>query len=185
MKILFRRALLGVALALAALTLFGAPANAADGAANAVLAAATIVAFSLDPSLVIQLVVSTVLPLLVGLVTKTVTRPGVKAVLLALFALATSLLVELGASITAGATYDIGQGLLLALPTFLIAVGLHYGLWKPVGAAEKLQEIGSPEPTPDEPVSFTQKNYFATHPDRIAQHAADTAEQLRRDHGSV
>lgn len=99
------------------------------------------IAFTLDTALVIQLLVSTVLPLLVGLVTKTVTRPGVKAVLLGLFALATSLLVELGAAVTAGTTYDIGQGLLLALPTFLIAVGLHYGLWKPVGAAEKAQKM--------------------------------------------
>ncbi|WP_251048711.1 hypothetical protein [Microbacterium sp. ISL-103] len=97
--------------------------------------------FTLDVALVIQLLVSTVLPLLVGLVTKTVTRPGVKAVLLALLSLVTSLLVELGASISAGTAYDIGQGLLLALPTFLIAVGLHYGLWKPVGASEKAQEL--------------------------------------------
>ncbi|MDY0984568.1 hypothetical protein SOM10_11740 [Microbacterium sp. CFBP9023] len=100
--------------------------------------------FNLDVALVIQLLVSTVLPLLVGLVTKTVTRPGVKAVLLATFSLLTSLLVELGAAVTAGTTYDIGQGLLLALPTFLIAVGLHYGLWKPVGAAEKAQELFAP-----------------------------------------
>lgn len=108
------------------------------------------IAFTLDPALVIQLLVSTVLPLLVGLVTKTVTRPGVKAVLLALFALATSLLVELGAAVTAGTTYDLGQGLLLALPTFLIAVGLHYGLWKPVGAAAKAQELFTPSPAPAE-----------------------------------
>lgn len=101
------------------------------------------IAFSLDPALIIQLLVSTVLPLLVGLVTKTVTRPGVKAVLLAAFALATSLLVELGNAITAGTTYDLGQGLILALPTFLIAVGLHYGLWKPVGAATAAQRVGS------------------------------------------
>ena len=47
----------------------------------------------------------------------------------------------MSASISAGTSYDIGQGLLLALPTFLIAVGLHYGLWKPVGAAEKAQEL--------------------------------------------
>lgn len=100
--------------------------------------------FTLDAALVIQLLVSTVLPLLVGLVTKTVTRPGVKAVLLAVLSLVTSLLVELGAAITAGATYDVGRGLLLALPTFLIAVGLHYGLWKPVGAAVKAQELFDP-----------------------------------------
>lgn len=100
--------------------------------------------FNLDVALVIQLLVSTVLPLLVGLVTKTVTRPGVKAVLLAVFSLLTSLLVELGAAVSAGTSYDVGQGLLLALPTFLIAVGLHYGLWKPVGAAEKAQELFDP-----------------------------------------
>lgn len=102
------------------------------------------IGFTLDAALVIQLLVSTVLPLLVGLVTKTITRPGVKAVLLAGLALATSLLVELGAAVTAGTTYDVGRGLLLALPTFLIAVGLHYGLWKPVGAAEKAQELFDP-----------------------------------------
>lgn len=97
--------------------------------------------FNLDPLLIIQLLVSTVLPLLVGLVTKTVTRGGVKAVLLALFSLISALLTELAAAITQGVTYDLGKGLLLALPTFLIAVGLHYGLWKPVGASKKAQEL--------------------------------------------
>jgi hypothetical protein len=101
------------------------------------------IAFTLDPALIIQLLVSTVLPLLVGLVTKTVTRPGVKAVLLALLSLATSLLVELGDMLARGETYDLGRGLLLALPTFLIAVGLHYGLWKPTGVATAAQEVGS------------------------------------------
>ncbi|MFB4350436.1 hypothetical protein [Microbacterium sp. CR_7] len=143
MKTLLRRALLGVFFAFAALTLIGAPAHASDGTAPAIVATAAVIAFTLDPVLVIQLVLSTVLPLLVGLVTKTITRPGVKATLLAILSLATSLLTELGAAITAGTTYDIGQGLILALPTFLIAVGLHYGLWKPIGASERLQEIGT------------------------------------------
>ncbi|WDH80215.1 hypothetical protein PTQ19_07225 [Microbacterium esteraromaticum] len=97
--------------------------------------------FTLDPALVIQLLVSTVLPLLVGLVTKTVTSGGVKAVLLALFALASSLLTELGVAISNGTVYDVGQGLLLALPTFLIAVGLHYGLWKPTGTSARAQQM--------------------------------------------
>lgn len=140
MKTLFRHAVLGVLLAFAALTLIGAPAHA-DSATVAV-ATAAVIAFTLDPVLVIQLVVSTVLPLLVGLVTKTKTDAGVKAALLAGLALATSLLTELGAAITAGVPYDFGQGLILALPTFLIAVGLHYGLWKPLGASVKMQEIG-------------------------------------------
>lgn len=99
------------------------------------------ITFTLDPLLVIQLLVSTVLPLLVGLVTKQVTRPGFKALLLALLALVTSLLTELGAAIANGVPYDVGQGLLLAIPTFLIAVGLHYGLWKPTGVSEKAQAL--------------------------------------------
>ncbi len=101
------------------------------------------VEFTFDAVLVIQLLVSTVLPLLVGLVTKTVTRPGVKAVLLAGLALVTSLLTELGAAVTAGTTYDIGKGLLLAIPTFLIAVGMHFGIWKATGVSQKMQEIGA------------------------------------------
>lgn len=101
------------------------------------------IAFNIDPSLVIQLLVSTVLPLLVGLVTTRVTHAGLKAGLLALAALLTSLLTELGVAIANGVTYDLGRGLLLALPTFLVAVGMHYGLWKPAGASAAVQAVGS------------------------------------------
>jgi hypothetical protein len=97
--------------------------------------------FTLDAALVIQVLVSTVLPLLVGLVTKTVTSGGVKALLLAALALLTSMLTELGTALAAGTTYDVGVGLLLAVPTFLVAVGMHFGIWKPIGAATKAQEL--------------------------------------------
>lgn len=97
---------------------------------------------TLDPALIIGLLVSTVLPLLVGLVTTRVTHGGTKAVLLAALALATSLLTELGVAISNGVAYDIGQGLLLALPAFLIAVGMHYGLWKPTTTSAKVQAVG-------------------------------------------
>lgn len=99
------------------------------------------ITFNLDPALVIGLLVSTVLPLLVGLVTTRVTHGGLKAALLAGLALVTSLLTELGVAVTSGVTYDLGQGLLLAIPAFLIAVGMHYGLWKPVGASTAAQEV--------------------------------------------
>jgi hypothetical protein len=99
--------------------------------------------FTIDPILVITLVVGTVLPLLVGLVTTRVTHSGVKALLLAGLSLATALLTELGASWTRGEAYDLGTGLLLALPTFLVAVGLHYGIWKPVGASAAVQSVGT------------------------------------------
>lgn len=98
--------------------------------------------FSLDPALIIALLVSTILPVLVGLVTTRVTSGGLKAVLLALLALVTSLLTELGRAIADGVPYDIGLGLLLALPIFVISVSMHYGLWKPTGTAAAAQRTG-------------------------------------------
>ena len=98
--------------------------------------------FSLDPALIIALLVSTILPVLVGLVTTHVTSGGVKATLLALLALLTSLLTELGRAIADGVPYDIGLGLLLALPIFVVSVSMHYGLWKPTGTSAAVQERG-------------------------------------------
>lgn len=95
--------------------------------------------FTLDPALIIQLLISTVLPLLVGLVTKVTTNASVKAVLLAGLALVTSLLTELGQALSIGSTYDVGRGLLLAIPGFLVAVGMHFGIWKPIGATDAAQ----------------------------------------------
>lgn len=97
------------------------------------------ISFNLPPALVIGLIISTVLPLLVGLVTTRVTRPGLKAVLLAALAAITGLITELGAAVNAHTTFDAGTALLLALGAFIVAVGLHYGLWKPTGATAAAQ----------------------------------------------
>lgn len=107
------------------------------------------VAFTLDPVTVAQLVLSTVLPLLVGLVTKVVTHSGVRAVLLAAFALVASLLAELIRAWQQGDVYDLGAGLLLALPSFIIGVAMHYGIWAPTGVAKAAQQAlgGDPHPT--------------------------------------
>lgn len=99
------------------------------------------IAFSLSPALLIGLLVSTILPILVGLVTTRVTRSGVKAVLLAALAAVTGLLTELLNSITAGVPYDLGVGLVLALTSFLIAVALHFGLWKPTTVSARAQDV--------------------------------------------
>lgn len=98
--------------------------------------------FNIDPVLAVTLFVGTILPLLVGLVTTRVTHSGVKALLLAGLSLLAALGTELGATWTRGDTYDLGTGLLLALPTFLVAVGMHYGIWKPVGASAAVQSVG-------------------------------------------
>lgn len=100
------------------------------------------ITFDLPPALIIGIIVTTVLPLLVGLVTKTVTDSNVKAFLLAALAAVTGLGTELLASIQSGTSYDLGTGILLALGAFITAVGLHYGLYKPTGASAAVQEIG-------------------------------------------
>lgn len=92
---------------------------------------------------VLSLLVGTVLPLLVGLVTKVTTSPGTKATLLAVLSAASGLLTELLASAQANVSYDLAEGLLTAIATFIVAVGMHYGLWKPTGASAKAQAIGS------------------------------------------
>jgi hypothetical protein len=101
------------------------------------------VVFSLPPSVVVQLLLAVVLPLLVGLVTKRVTTGGAKATLLALLTLIASLLTELGRALSAGTSYDLGLGLLAAIPAFAISVATHYGLWKPTGASDGVIAVGS------------------------------------------
>lgn len=111
--------------------------------------------FTLDIWQVVQLCVAVVLPLLVGLVTKLSTNGGVRAVLLAIIALATSLGTEALAANNAGQVYDLGQGLIFGLGSFLVSVGMYFGLWKPTGAAVAAQTVGStgaarPEDIPGE-----------------------------------
>lgn len=98
--------------------------------------------FNIDAIQIITFLVAVASPLLVGLVTTRVTAAGVKATLLAGIAALTGLGSELVASLTEGTTYDLGQGLVAAVTAFVIAVGLHYGLYKPTGASEALQKVG-------------------------------------------
>lgn len=100
------------------------------------------IVFSFSGWQVVGLLVSTILPLIVGLVTKAVTRPGVKAVTLAALSAVTGLGSEALAAHSAGVDYDLGQGILLAFTAFIVAVGMHYGLWKPTTATAKVQAIG-------------------------------------------
>lgn len=91
----------------------------------------------------LTLLAYTVLPLLVGLVTTRATSPAVKAVLLAALSVLIPLATELAHALQAGTAYDLGAALLTALTGFLVAVGLHYGLWKPTGAAVAAQDVGA------------------------------------------
>ena len=98
--------------------------------------------FSVPKIQLLTLVVGTILPLLVGLVTVRVTHPGKKAALLAMLAAVGGLGGELLTALTTGSRYDLGVGAITAVATFLVATGMHYGIWKPSGAAEALQKVG-------------------------------------------
>lgn len=97
--------------------------------------------FTLDPAQVVQLILTVILPIAVGLVTTRTTSSAVKAWLLAGLSLVTSVLTELAHAIATTAVFDLGVALLAAIPTFAIAVATYYGLWKPTGIAVKAQDV--------------------------------------------
>jgi hypothetical protein len=79
----------------------------------------------------LQVIVSMVLPLVVGIVIKQVAHPAVKSIALAF-------LSAIAAIATAGLSSNgtIGtQTIVEAVIGFIIAVGTYYGLWKPTGIA--------------------------------------------------
>lgn len=82
----------------------------------------------------IGLLISVVLPVLVGLVTTRVTHNGIKAVLLLALSGANGFLVEYAHP---GPDYDAGTALVLTLVAFATGVLSHFGLWKPTGIAGK------------------------------------------------
>jgi type III secretory pathway component EscV len=97
--------------------------------------------FTLDPALVVQLLLAVILPIAVGLVTTRVTSSAKKAWLLAGLTLVTSLLTGIGEAIATSAVFDLGKALLLALPAFCISVAMYYGLWKPTGVGRAAQDV--------------------------------------------
>lgn len=103
------------------------------------------IVFTLDAAATIQLVLTVVMPIAVGLVTKRATSSGLKAWLLAGLTLATSVITGLGDAVAHNTAFDLGQALLLAIPAFAISVATHYGLWKPTGVSAKAQSVGDDE----------------------------------------
>ena len=106
------------------------------------------VEFGVDLALVIQLLISTVLPIIVALVTKWDTSRPTRALLLALLAAISSGLTELLHTIATDATFDLGVWLVAAIGSFVVAVATHYGLWKPTTVTARALSVGS-EPAAD------------------------------------
>jgi peptidoglycan/LPS O-acetylase OafA/YrhL len=93
---------------------------------------------NLDAAYWIGLLISIVLPVLVGLVTTRVTHAGVKAVLLLALSTANGFLVEyVGPH---GDDYSVQTAAVLALVSFAVGVLSHFGLLKPTGIAGKAQD---------------------------------------------
>ena len=93
---------------------------------------------NLDKAYWLGLVISVVLPVLVGLVTTRVTSAGVKAVLLLALSTANGFLVELAGPHDAG--YSWQTAAVLALVSFAVGVLSHFGLLKPTGIAGRAQD---------------------------------------------
>lgn len=95
-----------------------------------------------DTAQVLSLVIGTVLPLLVGYVTKASWSGGVKAVLLAFLSSVSGFAATAYEAVQAGDVFDWRSAFLTALGTFLVGVGTHFGLWKAVGASAAVQKRG-------------------------------------------
>lgn len=99
----------------------------------------------LDKAYWIGLLISVVLPVLVGLVTTRVTSAGLKGVLLLALSTLNGFLVELA---NPGPDYDFQTAVVLSLVAFGTGVLAHFGLWKPAGVSAKAQAVGSKTTTP-------------------------------------
>lgn len=92
---------------------------------------------ALDRAYWLGLLVSVVLPVLVGLVTTRVTSAGTKATLLLALSTANGLLVEVA---NPGPGFDLGTAAILSAVAFGTGVLAHFGLWKPAGISGKAQD---------------------------------------------
>lgn len=87
----------------------------------------------------LTLCVTVLLPVLVGLVTKVSTSGATKAVLLALLSAVTGVASALIQANENDVSVDLYRLLLSAVSVFVVAVAVHYGLWKPTTVTAKAQ----------------------------------------------
>lgn len=92
----------------------------------------------LDQTYWLGLVVSVVLPVLVGLVTTRVTSAAWKSVLLLALSTVNGFVVEFAGTHPDG--YSVATAAVLALVSFATGVLSHFGFWKPVGVSAKAQD---------------------------------------------
>jgi hypothetical protein len=93
--------------------------------------------------MLLQLVITILLPLVVALVTKADTDRNVKALLLLGLNAVSNVLAELADALTNQTVFDLPVVLIGTVGTFIIGVAMHYGLWGPTTVSARLQAVGS------------------------------------------
>lgn len=111
-----------------------------------------------DTAQVLSILIGTILPLLAGLLTRSNASPGVRAVVLLVLAAISSFLTELYNAVVAGGAFDVGATLLTVLATFLVGVGVHFGLWSPTGTAAAAKRAGGFIGGSSAPVAYRDGN---------------------------
>ena len=99
--------------------------------------------YGFDPhslSGLLSLAISVLLPLLVGLITKRSTSPAAQAVLLLAFSAAKSFLEGWLQATNSAVDFAFVPAAISTVVNFAIAVIMHFGLWKPTGAAGAAQD---------------------------------------------
>lgn len=98
--------------------------------------------YSFTPDLggLLSLTLTIVLPLLVGVVTTRVTSANIKAVILLALATVKTLVEAIIAANVAGIPFEFVPVLMNLVLNFVVAVVVYFGLWKPTGTAQVVQE---------------------------------------------
>src|SRR5690625_5139919 len=89
-----------------------------------------------------NIVAAFVLPILVGLVTKTFTKSVYKVLLLTALNTVQSLLGEAIRTWQDGGTYDLGVALQTLVIALLVSWGAYTNVWKPTEVTERAQRVG-------------------------------------------
>jgi hypothetical protein len=90
--------------------------------------------WNVDWVMVLTFVVATLLPLLVAIVSTKLTDGKTKGILLAVLALATSILSGILDALVSGGTYDVGKQLVVLLGVFAWSVASYFGVWRAKGS---------------------------------------------------
>lgn len=98
--------------------------------------------FTPDLAGMLALVIQFVLPLIVGIVTKRGWRAGVKAVLLLFLTAVNQLLTAWLDAVNSHVALDWKTVVWSIAVGFVISVAIHFGLWRPTGAADAAQDAG-------------------------------------------